>query len=222
MAQRRFSRRAYQQAMRRFPRKRRFPGGSIPRKHPPLPGAGYGGLDDLIARLSGGINQSQMNNLAAGRTGGMGWGNIGNFGGRAAGLSPYATHWLATSGVLKQKTPEGLMALTRDITDPTTGAVSQQQLEGPELMRAQLMNSLIQSNASANPMYTLAEGIDEDFLGQIFSQGFGGQSAYEKGFNAEGRIPGFHKPRPWRPPVRRRTRGQTPPIMNRSRMIPRR
>lgn len=196
-----YSKRAYRKAMRRFP----GPGGIgrpkfDPRERRPIlfpPGGGqggYGGLDDIIARLSqGDITQQQMDRMAEGRTGGRGWGVIGGMGGLMSGLSPYATNWLATSGILKRNEYEGT-----DI----------EGLEGADLFRAQLMNSLGEQNYAANPTYDLAEGIDEDFLSQIFSMGFGGKGAYERGFGAEGALPGRPR-RPFRPPIRRNRPGRS-------------
>lgn len=170
-------------------------GGGI--RHHPLPhfgpapgqGGGYTGLQGVLAALQGGISQNQYQRMDAGHTGGQGWGAIGGMHGALQGLSPYAVHFL-TQNLLQKKAYEA---------QDTTG------LEGDALFRAQLMNNLGSQNAEANPTYQLRSGIDADFLGQLFGQGFSGHSAYEKGFNAEGQQggprAGFLPPkhRPFRP-----------------------
>lgn len=150
---------------------------------------GYQGIDHILEMLGQGVNAQQFGRMAEGRTGGHGWGGIGGMHGAFAGLSPYAVNWLSQNA-LQQRQYQGQ---------------SLEGLEGPELMRAQLMNALGQQNAQANPMYDLKEGIDEDFLSQIFGMGFGGKSAYEKGYDAEGGGPG-RRLRPFRPGRRRGNR----------------
>jgi hypothetical protein len=134
-----------------------------------LPAGGYQGLGGILQILQHGINQSQLNNLAAGATGGGGTGAIGGMHGAFSGLSPAAVHYLATSGLLTQQAPQ---------LQDTTG------LQGDDLFKAQLMNSLMQSQAQQNPTYSLHSGVDAGFLGSLLSNLPG---AYAKGFNATGR-----------------------------------
>lgn len=166
---------------------------------------GYQGLDRVLEMLQGGMNQEQFQRMEQGHTGGGGWGAIGGMKGAMSGLSPYATHFL--SSLMEKKAAE---------------QQSTEGLEGDALWRTTLMNNLAQQNAEANPQYQLHSGVDEDFLAQIFAGGFGGKSAYEKGFNAEGRV--APQKRPFRPGLRRRIglpgpngprRGTSPPIWGR-------
>ncbi len=133
---------------------------------------GYTGLQGVLAALQGGMNQNQFQNLAAGHTGGNGWGGIGGQHGAFSGLSPYATHFL--SSLMEKKAAEH-----QDVTG----------LEGDALWKATLMNNLADQNAAANPSYQLHSGVDQDFLAQLLGQGVGGHRAYEKGYNAEGALP---------------------------------
>jgi hypothetical protein len=165
---------------------------------PPAKADPYGGLDEVLARLSGGVNQQQFGRMAEGRTGGHGWGAVGGMGGDLSGLSPYAVNFLTT---MMEKKAANHQALDEEYTNPE-GVVGRRALEGDALWKATLMNNLADQNALANPTYQLHSGVDEGFLAQIFGQGFGGNSAYEKGYGAEGRLPQqgpVRKIRPWRP-----------------------
>ena len=176
-------------------------GGAGPIRHPALPnfggggmgGGGYTGIEGILAALQGGINQNQFTRLEQGHTGGRGWGGVGGMNGALSGLSPYATHFL--SSLFEKKAAEH-----QSLTDASGAA-----LTGDALWKAQLMNNLADQNAAANPQYQLHSGVDAGFLQQLFGQGFGGHSAYEKGFGAEGAMggprAGFLPPRhrPFRP-----------------------
>lgn len=149
-------------------------------------GHGYQGLDSIFQILQGGVNQNQYNNMAAGATGANGMG-IGGMHGAFGGLSPYAVHFLATSGLLSK------------VAAPTTGPDGQ-PLTGSSLLMANLTHQL------GGDQYKLADGITEDNLQQLFGMGFGGHSAYAKGFNADGggqlgggHPPIFHPPHPQHP-----------------------
>lgn len=151
--------------------------------HPPFQGGnpptlggttkGYTGLDQIVQLLQHGINQQQLNNLAAGATGAHGTGAIGGMHGAFSGLSPAAVHWLATSGILQASQPQ---------QQDTTG------LSGDDLFKAQLMNSLLGHQA---PTYTLHSGVDANFLTNALKT-LGG--AYAKGYGAGGILGGPQAP----------------------------
>ena len=143
-----------------------LPTGGVPGgPQPNATAGGYQGLDQIVQLLQHGINQQQLNNLAAGATGTHNTGIIGGVHGAFSGLSPAAVHWLATSGILSASTPGQ--------TD-TTG------LTGDALFRAQLLNSLPANQA---PTYSLHSGIDANFLTNALKT-LGG--AYAKGYTATG------------------------------------
>jgi hypothetical protein len=141
-------------------------------------GGGYQGLSGILAALQGNINASQYGNMQAGYNGNAAYsgGTVGGMHGALAGLSPWAVNYLTTSGMLSQNQFK---------PQDTTG------MTGQGLFMANLMNSLGQSNASANPTYSLNPqdaGMTTDQLGQLFAQGFGGHSAYAPGYSAQGRV----------------------------------
>lgn len=148
----------------------RLAGGSSPLGgggNPLAGGGGYSGLQGVIQALSGGINAQQLQRMQEGYTGANG--AIGGMKGSMQGLSPYAVHFLATSGLLQQNAPQ---------LQDTTG------LSGDDLFRANLMNTLAQQ---APATYSLHSGVDANFLQQVLGQI--GNPAFAKGFNAGGRIP---------------------------------
>jgi hypothetical protein len=150
--------------------------GGGPTDHPPVfptdgggPQSGYQGLQGVIDFLSrpGGISQAQFDRLNQGYTGANGI--VGNALGRFKGLSPYAVHFLASSGLLAKNEP---------------AQIDTANLTGDELFKAQLQNSL----AAAQPAtYNLHSGIDSSFLQQLLAQVQGG--GYAKGYDASGKAP---------------------------------
>lgn len=159
-------------------RRRRLPNFANPGLHlGQIRNGGYTGIEGILEALQGGMNAKQFERLAAGHTGGNGWGGIGGMHGAMSGLSPYATHFL--SSLMEKKAAEH-----QSLTDETGAA-----LTGDALWKAQLMNNLADQNAAANPSYQLHSGVDADFLTQLFGQGIGGHSAYAKGYGPEGGPP---------------------------------
>jgi hypothetical protein len=141
-------------------------------------GYGYTGLQGIISALSGphGINASQYAAMGQGANGADGMA-IGGMHGAFNGLSPYAVHFLATSGLLDQN---------KATTVPTTGADGQ-PLTGTALLMANLQNQL---NAGQPSTYSLAPGIGESQLQSLFAGGMQGHSAYAHGYDAQGAIHG--------------------------------
>lgn len=137
----------------------------------PNPNAGYQGLGGILAFLKNGINADQYNALGQGATGADGMA-VGKAHGLFTGLSPYAAHFLATSGLLQAQTPA---------TIDTTG------LSGTDLLMANLKNAIA---AQAPTTYKLADnGITADDLAQLFANGIGGHSAYGDGYGPGGANP---------------------------------
>jgi len=131
---------------------------------------GYTGLGGILQLLQGGINQSQLDNLSSGYNGANG--AVGGVHGAFSGLSPWAVHFLGTSGLLQKQAPN---------------QISTDGLTGDDLFRATLQNSL---SAMAPAQYKLHSGIDQSFLSSLFANGIGGHSAYRHGFDATGRAGG--------------------------------
>lgn len=134
--------------------------------------SGLGGVVDLLSK--GGITQEQVDNMTKGYNGtDASGGAVGGGGGKFAGLSPYAMHFLATSGLLQEQAPN-LMSL-KD--------ASGVDLAGDELFKAQLMNKQL----SAMPKtYKLHSGIDVNSLNQLL--GTLGHPAYQNGFDMGGLV----------------------------------
>ena len=147
------------------------PGGHQPQAAPHL-APGYSGLQGIIDLLTHGINQSQMTHIGEGFNGANGV--VGGANGAFAGLSPYAMHFLGTSGLLTKT----------DNSVPTTDA-SGNPLTGSALLMANLQNML---GNEAPATYHLASGITAADLAQLFggAGGIGGHSAYNTGYGANG------------------------------------
>jgi hypothetical protein len=131
-------------------------------------GGGYTGLQGILSFLGQNpLTSDQFGRLDAGYTGANG--AVGGAHGVFSGLSPWAVHYLATSGILQKNTPT--------LTD-TTG------MSGDDLFRANLQNAMAQM---APATYGLHSGVDASFLTNLLANGIGGHSAYRHGFDATGR-----------------------------------
>lgn len=127
---------------------------------------GYQGLDNIFSMLTnGGVNQSQFDKMNAGYTGANG--AIGGMHGAFQGLSPYAMHFLASSGLLEKQ--QGQM---QDLTG----------LTGNDLFKAQLQNTLTGAQPAS---YKLHGGVTQEDLQHYLEQTQGG--GYAKGYDAEGK-----------------------------------
>ncbi len=137
-------------------------GGGAPNLH------GWGGISGLFKALSSGLNATQYGRLQSGYDGLNG--AVGNEHGAFAGLSPYAVHFLATSGLLDQAPVQQV-----SMTDASGNA-----LTGIPLLMAQIQQSI---NNAAPTKYNLAQGLTQQNLqtvlqaaaanGQIFNKGYG-------------------------------------------------
>jgi len=162
--------------------------GGVPQGNPFAPGGGHGGqpqggytgLQGIIDYINkNGLTGDQLTNLTNGATGSDGMA-VGGANGVFAGLSPYAAHWLATSGLLTQNAQQSV---------PTTDAQGN-PLTGTALAIANAQNALYGQQA---PKYSLAQGITSDQLGSLI--GMIQQGGYAKGYGAGGAtapaLPGF-------------------------------
>lgn len=144
-----------------------------------MPG-GYTGLGGIMELLQNGISAQQYANMAAGFNGADG-GAVGGADGRFQGLSPYAMHYLTTSGLL-DKIAAPKVALTDANGAPLTGDA---------LFMANLQNSMAQYRPAT---YQLHSGVTQSDLANLFANGLvsgdwsGVKGAYAKGYNSTGKI----------------------------------